>query len=57
MGPREVHFHRLNGLAISLVFALSIGVAYVSVPAAVVVWMALFVGEQALLHAFENRSA
>lgn len=57
VGPREVRFHRLNGLAISLVFALSIGVAYVSVPAAVVVWMALFVGEQALLHAFENRSA
>jgi uncharacterized membrane protein len=55
VGPREVRFHRLNGLAISLVFALSIGIAYVSVPAAVVVWIAIFVGEHALMQAVEGR--
>jgi uncharacterized membrane protein len=45
--PGEIRFHRLNGLLVSLVFALSIGVAYYfSVWAAVAVWVALFVADQ-----------
>lgn len=57
ISPREIRFHRFNGLGVSLVFALSIGVAYVSVWAAVIVWITLFVVDHALLHAFEARSA
>ncbi len=52
--PRQIRFHRLNGLLVSLVFALSIGVAYFSVWAAVAVWTALFVADHVLLHAFEE---
>ena len=52
--PREIRFHRLNGLLVSLVFALSIGVAYFSVWAAVAVWVALFVADHVLLRAFER---
>jgi uncharacterized membrane protein len=55
VGGQEARFHRARGLAISLVFALSIGVAYVSVWAAVVVWIALFVADHTLLRAHERR--
>lgn len=55
VGQRAVRFHRIRGLLVSLVFALSIGVAYVSVRAAVVVWIALFVADHMLLHASEER--
>ena len=55
--PSEhARFHRLRGLVVSLVFALSIGVAYFNVTAAAVVWVALFVADQALLHAKEGGS-
>ncbi len=55
ISPREIRFHRLNGLLVSLVFALSIGVAYyLSVWAAVAVWVALFVADHVLLRAFER---
>jgi uncharacterized membrane protein len=56
VSPREIRFHRLNGLGVSFVFAFSIGIAYVSVWAAVIVWIALFIADHALLHAFEVRS-
>ena len=52
--PREIRLHRLNGLLVSFVFALSIGVAYFSVWAAVAVWVALFVVDHVLLRAFEK---
>jgi uncharacterized membrane protein len=52
--PREIRFHRLNGLLVSLTFALSVGVAYFSVWAAVAVWIALFVADHVLLRAFED---
>ncbi len=51
---REIRFHRLNGLLVSLVFVLSIGVAYFSVWAAVAVWIALFIADHVLLRAFEG---
>jgi uncharacterized membrane protein len=55
VSPREVRFHRLNGLLVSLVFALSIGIAYyLSVWAAVAVWVTLFVADHVLLRAFER---
>lgn len=54
ISPRQISFHRLNGLLVSLVFALSIGVAYFSVWAAVIVWITLFVVDHVLLHAFER---
>ena len=53
VSQRHIRFHRARGLVIPLIFVLSIGVAYVSVTAAVVVWIALAVADQALLHAFE----
>ena len=56
VSPGEIRFHRLNGLGVSLVFALSIVVAYFSVWAAVAVWITLFVADHLLLHAFEVRS-
>lgn len=56
VSPGEIRFHRLNGLAVSVVFALSIGVAYVSVWAAIFIWITLFVADHLLLHAFEVRS-
>ncbi len=53
--PREIRFHRLNGLLVTLVFVLSIGVAYYfSVWAAVAVWIMLFVADHVLLRAFEG---
>jgi uncharacterized membrane protein len=54
IGPREIRFHRLNGLLVSLVFVLSISVAYFSVWAAVAVWVTLFVADHVLLRAFER---
>jgi uncharacterized membrane protein len=54
--PEHARFHRLRGLVVSLVFALSIGVAYFNVTAASMVWVALFVADQALLHALEGGS-
>lgn len=55
VSQKHIRFHRLRGLIIPLVFLLSIPLAYVSVTAAVVVWVALFVADQVLLHAFEER--
>lgn len=54
VSPRQIRFHRINGLLVSLVFALSIGVAYFSVWAAVLVWITLFVVDHVLLHTFER---
>jgi uncharacterized membrane protein len=54
--PEHARFHRLRGLVVSLVFALSIGVAYFNVTVASMVWVALFVADQALLHAKEGGS-
>jgi uncharacterized membrane protein len=54
IGPREIRFHRLNGLLVSLVFVLSIGVAYFSVWAAVAVWVTLFVADHVVLRIFER---
>lgn len=51
--PKHARFHRLRGLLISFLFLLSLGLAYVSVAAAAILWIALFVVDQALLHAFE----
>lgn len=56
VSPGEIRLYRLNGLGVSLVFALSIGIAYVNVRAAVVVWITLFVADNLLLHLFESRS-
>lgn len=53
VSDRHIRFHRTRGILIPLVFVLSIGVAYVSVTAAVVVWIGLAVVDQALLYAFE----
>lgn len=53
---RHIRFHRLRGLLIPLIFLLSIGITFVSVTAAVAVWIALFVTDQVLLHTFEEQT-
>jgi uncharacterized membrane protein len=57
VSQKHIRFHRLRGLVIPLVFLLSIPIAFASVTAAIVVWIALFFMDQVLLHAFEERMA
>jgi TMEM175 potassium channel family protein len=55
LDPSTVRLHRLRGLGIPLVFLLSIGISFVSIEAAKVSWVLLFVIDSVILRMGSSR--
>ncbi len=55
LDARTVRWHRIRGLGIPLIFLLSVGISFISIPAAKLTWILLFVIDIVILEIDRSR--